>query len=1110
MCDNETKKMIPLVPENKATGTESGSLAGCTLVARGNAEVGDITTSTPEVSLMTPTTDSSPSEGPEVDDLLESNYTIQANEQCSYENDTTLRADIRDGDEQEEQRTTREQENRRHEKLRSYYANKALTAATLRKNASSSCKKMKHDVEQKINSVSYEHLLATEIRNSGYLLCNHLDTSKLVDFLKEHKMLCSSGVVRSFVPEVDARYLQILFPYKPVQRQGGDSAQHPKIDLVHQEALQHMQKEVLFHPESVKKLKLIPLNAQGTSLLVRGNKVFGATGARVATLLVDQAGNDEDSSTTSLEELHNGDENAMPTANKLYTNYLNTIVGREKRYLMFCHPRSGDGADDDVEWFFKRNSEILGTGAKTDPDTEIRQIIGQVVAQKSKSSSSSNSTKNEDHSAPVLHKESLRTTTSTSRGEVQDHEPSATMLSPKTMLPFSTEEEKRVFLHEKTKTLSSANNSPNKTFTFIDLFAGIGGFRLALEALGGVCLGACELDKFARQTYEKNFHPNLKHNFGAGWSYRQPVGVPIRLDECDEFFINDVTRLAFDSTGVVRDCGEEASSRDENKASSEMNFYSASSSQHEQHHLPSATAKVDLLTGGFPCQSFSTLGKQTGVHDPERGGLFFHLVRILRELKPRFFLFENVRGLLTLEEGKPFEKMVQMLECNGLYEVEYEIVDAGDFLPQRRERVYITGALREEKYAHLFTTSPKTAVDVPTGKDATALLSLRGRIVQKLSSSVDCAGAPDQHNPALHKESRAKSAPSCSPLGNTKISLQSVLDCNSTVDRRYFLLPAQWDKVRRQRYQQLHKDGTGRLVSEHLTHAQTLCSNYRTNFFMFSQLVADLRGDETEGRNLCGQEVVGIGGETENGGELSATTTTRDEVADAGQHSGAGDPGFQLKTTTGSSGSSCTSAMIKNGKMTNHGGKTESPRPEPLPQQEEQTNLQELTSSLLDPHREGQKRPRFFTPRECCRLQGFPEDFEIPRKDNLGEEGRFYHQIGNAVVPAVIALVAGPVVEHIVRKDEEENRKRCNSCGTGELKENAFNTFPLDVEKTVLDLLARARKGALGGCSQHTDGGSKNDKQTDQPESVVPRKKRSASSGLGPSLHQEEQKRLRA
>jgi DNA (cytosine-5)-methyltransferase 1 len=166
--------------------------------------------------------------------------------------------------------------------------------------------------------------------------------------------------------------------------------------------------------------------------------------------------------------------------------------------------------------------------------------------------------------------------------------------------------------------------------TFFDLFAGIGGFRLALERAGHTCVGFCEIDKFARQTYKANFNTEGE----VEW--------------------HDITTVTDEA---VRRIGS-----------------------------------VDIITGGFPCQAFSVAGKRGGFNDT-RGTLFFEIARIARILKPRYLLLENVKGLLNHAGGTTFATILNTLAELG-YWWEYQVLNSKDFgVPQNRERVFIVGHL---------------------------------------------------------------------------------------------------------------------------------------------------------------------------------------------------------------------------------------------------------------------------------------------------------------------------------------------------------------------------------------------------------------------------------
>lgn len=166
---------------------------------------------------------------------------------------------------------------------------------------------------------------------------------------------------------------------------------------------------------------------------------------------------------------------------------------------------------------------------------------------------------------------------------------------------------------------------------FLDLFAGIGGFRLGMERAGHECVGFCEIDSFARKSY-KAIH-----------------------DTEGEFEFHDITAVSDES---VRGIGS-----------------------------------VDVICGGFPCQAFSIAGKRRGFEDT-RGTLFFEIARFASILRPRYLFLENVTGLLSHNGGDTFETIIGALDELG-YDAEWQVFNSKNFgVPQNRERVFIIGHLR--------------------------------------------------------------------------------------------------------------------------------------------------------------------------------------------------------------------------------------------------------------------------------------------------------------------------------------------------------------------------------------------------------------------------------
>ncbi|EPC2280004.1 DNA cytosine methyltransferase [Listeria monocytogenes] len=168
--------------------------------------------------------------------------------------------------------------------------------------------------------------------------------------------------------------------------------------------------------------------------------------------------------------------------------------------------------------------------------------------------------------------------------------------------------------------------------TFVDLFAGVGGFRLGMEAAGHKCVGYVEIDKYARISY------NAIH---------QTEG---------EFKGHDITSISDD---LIRSIG-----------------------------------RVDIITGGFPCQAFSIAGKRRGFEDT-RGTLFFEIMRWAAILKPETLFLENVPGLLSHDEGITFETILRKMDAAG-YDAEWDCLNACQFgVPQSRERIFLIGHSRK-------------------------------------------------------------------------------------------------------------------------------------------------------------------------------------------------------------------------------------------------------------------------------------------------------------------------------------------------------------------------------------------------------------------------------
>ena len=124
----------------------------------------------------------------------------------------------------------------------------------------------------------------------------------------------------------------------------------------------------------------------------------------------------------------------------------------------------------------------------------------------------------------------------------------------------------------------------------------------------------------------------------------------------------------------------------------------------------------ELLTAGFPCQSFSLAGKRKGFEDT-RGTLFYEVARIAEAKRPRLLLLENVKGLLSNDEGRTFATIIQTLDGLG-YDVEWQVLNSKHFgVPQNRERVFIVGHLRGTGSRQVFPIREASAVSVGKRED---------------------------------------------------------------------------------------------------------------------------------------------------------------------------------------------------------------------------------------------------------------------------------------------------------------------------------------------------------------------------------------------------------
>jgi len=175
---------------------------------------------------------------------------------------------------------------------------------------------------------------------------------------------------------------------------------------------------------------------------------------------------------------------------------------------------------------------------------------------------------------------------------------------------------------------------------YIDLFAGIGGFHLGMEQAGHECIGWVEWDKFARKSYQ------AIHDVKGVWN------------------ASDIRTV-------------------------------------RAYEIP----RADCWCFGFPCQDISVAGKQGGFTSGRRSSLFFTVTGLLRGIekkdRPSYLLIENVKNLLSINGGWDFAKLQVELDEIG-YDVEWDVLDSAEVVPQHRERIFIVGHLRGRRTRKVF------------------------------------------------------------------------------------------------------------------------------------------------------------------------------------------------------------------------------------------------------------------------------------------------------------------------------------------------------------------------------------------------------------------------
>lgn len=425
---------------------------------------------------------------------------------------------------------------------------------------------------------------------------------------------------------------------------------------------------------------------------------------------------------------------------------------------------------------------------------------------------------------------------------------------------------------------------------FLDLFAGIGGFRMALERQGHECVGFCEIDKFARSSYKAIYNTEGETEF------------------------HDITRVRNDDWRQLR-------------------------------------GRVDIICGGFPCQAFSIAGKRRGFLDETRGTLFFEIARAAQEIKPSLLLLENVKGLLSHDKGRTFRTILSTLDELG-YDAEWQILNSKDFgVPQNRERVFLIGHLRSKRTRRLFPIGGESRTFDSKSKEIIIVGNTKNPTTkQKGTRSVV------YHNKGLigmlmgtdYKEPKQVAIPVLTPDRLKKLQNGRRF---KTDGEPMFTLTSQ--------------DRHGILLAGHLPSVKEQSGRvYDPNGL--SPTLSTMQGGGQEPKII--QRARGYN----KGGEHTISPTLSSHSCQENNHIKVYDVyNKKIKDEVGT--------LTANG---------------------HQGNTKAGTFGILDGY-----RIRKLTPRECWRLQGFP-DWAFDKAQAVNSNSQLYKQAGNSVTVNVIEAIA--------------------------------------------------------------------------------------------------------
>lgn len=386
---------------------------------------------------------------------------------------------------------------------------------------------------------------------------------------------------------------------------------------------------------------------------------------------------------------------------------------------------------------------------------------------------------------------------------------------------------------------------------------------------------------------------------------------------------------------------------------------------------------VDVICGGFPCQAFSIAGKRKGFEDT-RGTLFFEIARFAYILRPRYLFLENVKGLLNHEGGATFETILRALDELG-YDAEWEVHNSKDYVPQNRERVFIIGHLRGGRTEQIF---PFAGIDT----------TLNNQCIKKVGN--------------IRKNGKSQSGDvfDKSGLSPTLCSTTTMKDAPKIITGQ----PNRIDGKRQVSYKLSDTVGT------------LLASQYKNGDTQPKVVIPVLTPDRAKKRQN--------GRRFKNDGEEIFTLTAQDRhgIMIAGKLPGNHDQNSRVYSEEGlaptlstmQGGGQEPKILIK--EATAQGYAQALPGDSiNISHPNSETRRGRVGKGIANTLLTGKEQAvvtdefqiRKLTPRECWRLQGFP-DWAFDRAKEVNSDSQLYKQAGNSVTVPVIHDIARRLVSY--------------------------------------------------------------------------------------------------